>query len=165
MQLWFWHDVLLNTRPSLSSVRRGRNIATTAGPVDVNILALRILFACELRLNAESVGAEIVTLCLEHVRWEVLSPDAIVEGQGGGEGGCWDTPERALGDDVTPARLRLVDGLVEEVIKEQVLEVGVCAICLGDILKEDGSDDTATTPHQSDLWLLELPVVFLGGLE
>jgi hypothetical protein len=165
MQLWFWHDVLLNTRLSLSSVRRGRNVATTARPVDMNILALRVLFACKLGLNAEGVGSEIITLGLEHICWEVLSPDAVVEGQSGGEGGCWDAPKCALGDDVTPARLRLVDGLVEEVIKEQVLQVWVCAVGLRDILKEDGSDDTATTPHESDLGFLELPVVFLGGLE
>ena len=65
---------------------------------------------------------------------------------------------------LSPARLSLVDGLVEEVVEEQVLEVGVAAVGLGDVLKEDGADDAATTPHEGNFWLVQLPLVLLGGL-
>ncbi len=33
-----------------------------------------------------------------------------------------------------------------------------------DVLEEDGSDDAATTPHQGDFRLVQLPLVFLGSL-
>ena len=35
---------------------------------------------------------------------------------------------------------------------------------LGDVAKEDGSDDAATAPHQSDAGVVERPAVLLGGL-
>jgi hypothetical protein len=57
-----------------------------------------------------------------------------------------------------------VDSLVEEVVEEQVLEVGVGAVRLGDVLQEDGSDDAATAPHESNLGLVQLPLVLFGGL-
>lgn len=148
----------------LSIVRRSRNITATAGPVDVNVLALWVLLAGVFWLDAESVGTEVITLCLEEVGWEVLCPEAVVKGQSGGESWSWDTPEGTLGDDVSPAWLGLVDGVVEEIAEEQVLEIWVLAVCVGDVLEEDRSDDAATAPHEGDLWLVELPAVLLGGL-
>lgn len=148
----------------LSSVGGGGDVTATAGPVDVDVLALGVLLAGVLGLDAESVGTEVVTLGLEHVGGQVLGAVAVVEGQGGAEGRGGDTPEGTLGDNVTPAVLGLVDGLVEEVVKEQVLEVGVLAVGLGDLLEEDGADDAATAPHEGDLGLLELPAVVLGSL-
>lgn len=58
-----------------------------------------------------------------------------------------------------------MDGLVEEVVEEQVLEVCVGAVGGRDVLQEDGADDAATAPHEGDGWLVELPLVFLGGLQ
>ena len=130
----------------------------------MNVLALWVLLAGVFWLDAESVGTKVVTLCLEEVGWEVLCPEAVVEGQSGRESWSWDTPESAHGNDVSPAWLGLVDGVVEEVAEEQVLEVWVLAVGGGDVLEEDGSDDAATTPHEGDLWLVELPAVLLGGL-
>jgi hypothetical protein len=57
-----------------------------------------------------------------------------------------------------------VDSLVEEVIEKQVLEFGVAAISLGDVLQENGANDAATTPHERDFGLVQLPLVLLGGL-
>lgn len=57
-----------------------------------------------------------------------------------------------------------MDGLVEEVVEEQVLEVGVVAVCAGDVLEEHRADNATTTPHQSNRWLVELPAVLPGGL-
>lgn len=53
---------------------------------------------------------------------------------------------------------------VEEIIEEQVLQVRVGAVRLGDILEEDRADDAATAPHERDLGLVELPAVVLGGV-
>lgn len=57
-----------------------------------------------------------------------------------------------------------MDSLVEEVIKEQVLEVGVVAVGGSDVLQEDGSDDATSSPHQGNRGLVELPAVLLGSL-
>lgn len=148
----------------LSVVGRGRDVATTAGPVDVDVLANLVLLVGELRLDAEGVGTEVVTLGLEEVGGEVLGTVTVVEGQSGAEAGSGDTPEGALGDNVSPALLCVVDGLVEEVVEEEVLEVGVAAVGGSDVLEEDGADDAATAPHEGDLGLVELPAVLLGGL-
>ena len=76
-----------------------------------------------------------------------------------------------------------MDSLIEEIIKQKVLQVGVAAVTansvnvsttvreshrpylrLGDILKEDGADNATTTPHECNLGLVKLPLVFLCGL-
>jgi hypothetical protein len=44
------------------------------------------------------------------------------------------------------------------------LKVVIGAVCGGDILEEDGSDDTASTPHEGNRRLVELPLVLLGRL-
>ena len=131
----------------------------------MNVLALWVLLVGELWLDVEGVGTEVVTLGLEKVGWEVLSPVTVEEGEGGGEARSWDTPESTLGDNVSPAWLSVVDSLVEEVVKEKVLEVWVAAVGVGNVLQEDGTDDAATTPHEGDLWLVELPAVLTTGLK
>lgn len=130
----------------------------------MNVLALGVLLAGVLGLDAESVGTKVITLGLEKVGGEVLGAETVKEGKGGGECRSGDSPKSTLGDNVTPSWLCGVDGLVEEVVKEQVLEVWVGAVRLGDVLEEDGADDAASTPHEGDLRLLELPAVLLGGL-
>ena len=130
----------------------------------MNVLALGVLLARKLGLNAESMRAEVISLRLQQIGRQILRPDTIVERQGRAESGRRDPPEGALGDDVAPAGLRVVDSLVEEVVEEQVLEVRVGAVGLGDVLEEDGADDAAAAPHERDLGLLELPAVLLGGL-
>ena len=131
----------------------------------MNVLALWVLLVGELWLDAEGVGTEVVTLGLEKVGWEVLGPVTVEEGKGGGEARSWETPESTLGDDVSPAWLSLVNGLVEEIVEEEVLKVWVAAVGAGDVLQEDGTDNATTTPHEGDLWLVELPAVLTGGLE
>lgn len=130
--------------------------------MDVSVLL--VLLAGILGLDAESVGTEVVTLGLEQVGGEVLGAVAVEPRQGGGEGRGGDTEEGGLADNLAPAGLGLVDGLVEEVVEEKVLQVGLLAVGRGDVLEEDGADDAATTPHEGDGGLVELPVVLLGGL-
>lgn len=47
-----------------------------------------------------------------------------------------DSEKSALGDDVSPAGLGLVDGLVEEVVKEEVLQLRVLAEGGSDVLQD-----------------------------
>jgi len=131
----------------------------------VNVLALWVLLVGVLWLDAESVGTKVITLGLEKVGWQVLGPVTVVEGKGSAESRGGNTPESTLGDNVSPAGLGVVNGLVEEVVKEQVLEVWVLAVGGGNVLEEDGTDDATTTPHKGDLWLVELPAVLTTGLK
>lgn len=130
----------------------------------MDVLAFWVLVAGKLWLDAESVGTKVVTLGLEKVCWEVLSPVTVKEGKGGGEARGWDSPEGTLGNDVSPTWLGVVNSLVEEVVEQQVLELWVAAVGVGNVLQEDGADDATTTPHEGDLWLVQLPAVLTGGL-
>ena len=97
-------------------------------------LELGVLLA---RKDTEGVGTEVVTLRLENVRGDDLAAVAVEERQGGGERGHGDTPDDALRDNAPPAGLRLVDGLVEEVVEEQRLELGRLDVRRGDVAEED----------------------------
>lgn len=156
--------VLRKNKATLSNVGRGGHVTTTAGPVDVNVLALGVVLVGVLGLDAEGVGTEVVTLSLQQVGREVLGAVAVVEAEGSAEGRERDTPESRLADNISPAALSVVNGLVEEVVEQKVLEVGVVAVSVGDVLEEDGADDAATTPHEGNGGLVQLPAVLLSGL-
>jgi hypothetical protein len=131
----------------------------------VNVLAFWVFLTGKLWLNLEGVGTEVISLGLEKVGREVLGTVTIEPVKSGAESWGWDTEEGGLGDNVSPSWLCLVDSLVEEIIEEQVLKIWVLAVSGGDVLQENGSDDATTAPHESNGWLVELPFVFLGGLE
>jgi len=103
----------------------------------MDVLSFLVLGAGELWLDLECVSTKVISLGLEQVGWEILGTVTIEPAQGSGESGCWDTEKSSLGDNISPTRLSLVDGLVEEVAEEQVLEVVVCTVGGGDILQED----------------------------
>ena len=131
----------------------------------MRVLAFGVLLVGKFGLDEEGVGTEVVTLSLEQVGGQVLGAVSVVEAERGAEGRGRDTPQGALGDDVSPSRLSLLDGSVEELVEEQVFEIWVSAVCLGDVLQEDGADNATTTPHERDFGLVELPLVLLGGLD
>lgn len=101
---------------------------------------------------------KVAYLCLEDVRGDDLTPVAVEERQSSAEGRRRDTPEDGLSDDASPAGLRLVDGLVEEVVEEQRLKVGRLRVGGGDVTKENGLDDATTTPHAGDASVVQVPV-------
>lgn len=135
-----------------------------SSPVNVDILALRVVLVGVLGLDAEGMRTEVVTLSLQQVGRKVGAAVSVVEAEGSAEGRHWKTPQGSLADNVSPAVLGLVDGLVEEVIKQQVLQLGVLAVGIGDVLEEDGADDATATPHQGDGRLVQLPTVLLSRL-
>ena len=131
----------------------------------MDILALGKILVGEFGLDTEGVGTKVITLGLEQVGGQVLSAIAIVEAKRGSESGQRDTPESRFADDVSPAILGLVDSLSEKLIEQQVLEVGVVAVSIGDVLQENGTDNASTAPHEGNGGLVELPAVLLGGLK
>lgn len=58
----------------------------------------------------------------------------------------------------------MMDGLVEEVVEEEILEIRIGTIGRCDILEEDGANDTTSTPHEGNRRLVELPLVLFGRL-
>lgn len=153
-----------NVPAHLSLVRRRRHVTSASSPVNVDVGVGGVLLVRGLGLHLEGVGTKVIALRLEEVGREVLGAVAIEPRQGGAEARGGDTEEGGLGDDVSPAGLRGVDGLVEEVGEEEVLELRVRAVGVRDVLEEDGADDAAAAPHERDGRLVELPLVLLGGL-
>lgn len=131
----------------------------------MDVLANRVLVGSSLGLDSEGVGTEVVTLGLQQVGRQVLSAVTVEPRQSSGEGWGWDTELSSLGNNVSPAGLGLVDSLVEEVIEQQVLEIGVVAVSAGDVLQENGSDNATAAPHQGNGGLVQLPAVLLGSLQ
>lgn len=111
-----------------------------------------------------SVSTEVISLSLEKVSGELGGSVAIVERKSGGEGRSGDTPLDSLGNDDSPRGVGLLNGGLEEVVEEQVLEVGVVSVSLGDVSKENRSDDATTSPHEGDGGVVKLPAVGLSGL-
>lgn len=130
----------------------------------MNVLAVGVLVAGVLGLDVESVSTKVITLSLQQVGGQVLGAVTVEPRQGSGESGSRDTKLGRLGNNLSPAGLGLVDSLVEEVVEQQVGQVGLLAVGRGDVLEEDGADDAATTPHEGNGRLVELPAVLLGGL-
>lgn len=110
------------------------------------------------------MSTKVVPLCLEQVGWQVSGPVAVVEAEGCTERGCRDPPQSPLAHDVPPTILGVVDSLVEEIVEQEVLQVGILPIRLGDVFEEHGADDATATPHQSDGGLVQLPPVFFSRL-
>lgn len=103
----------------------------------MDILGFGVFLAGMLRLDAEGVGAEVVTLSLEQVGGKVLGAVSVVETQGSAESRSGDTPKGSLAYNVSPAFLGVVDRLGEERVEQQILEIWVVAVGVGDVLQED----------------------------
>lgn len=114
-----------------------RYVTASAGPIDVVILTFRILLAGILGLDSERVGTKVISLRLQKICWEVFGTVSIIPAESSAESGRRYTPQRALANNVSPAVLSLVDGFVEEVVEQQVLEVWVFTVCRSNVLQEN----------------------------
>lgn len=130
----------------------------------MDILSFGVFLRGAFGLDQEGMGTEVIPLSLEEVSWQVVGAISVVEAERRREGRSRDTPQSGLANDITPSGLSFVDGLGEEVVKQQIFEFWVVAVCVGDVLQEDGANNATTTPHQRNGWLVQLPVVFFGGL-
>lgn len=131
----------------------------------MNVLTLLELLIGKLWLDVEGVGTKVITLSLEKVGGEVLGAVTVEPVQGSGESWGWDTESSSLSNNVSPSWLSLVDSLVEEIVKQKILKIWVGSVGVGDILQENGSDNASSTPHESNGWLVELPLVLGGSLD
>ena len=113
-----------------------RYVTASAGPIDVIILTFRILPARILGFNSECVSTEVISLCLQKICWEVFRAVAVIPAKSSAESGRRYTPQRALADNISPAVLSLVNGFVEEVVEQQVLELWILPVCGSDVLQE-----------------------------
>lgn len=148
----------------LCVVGGGRHVSTTTSPVDVDMLACLVLLVGVFGLDQEGVGTEVITLSLKQVGGQILGAVTIEEGQSGAECRHRDTSLDSIRNNISPAFLSLVDSLVEEVVEEQVLKIRLRTVSSGDILEEDRSNNAATTPHERNGRLVQLPAVLLGSL-
>ena len=106
--------------------------AAVAGPVGVEELAARLVDALV------GVGAEVVALGLEQVGGQALGAVAVVEGERGGEGGRGHADLDGVDDGLAPACLVLVHSAREEIVEQQVGEVGILVEGGLDVAEEDG---------------------------
>lgn len=128
------------------------------------VLALWEFRVSVFRLDLEGMGAEVITLGLEQVGREILRAVSVIEAQGRTESWCGNAPFGALSYNVSPTFLSVMNGFVEEVIKQQVLEIRVLPISACNVLEEDGANDAASSPHECDRGLVQFPAVFFGSL-
>lgn len=133
------------------------------GPVDVNGLTNLQVVVGLLWNNLEGVGTKVISLGLQQVGWQVGSSVTIVEGESSGESWCWDTVLSSERHSLSPAGLGLGNGISEELVEQQVLQLWVLLEGLCDFTEEDGSDDTTTSPHEGNCWEVEVPLVLLSS--
>lgn len=114
----------------------------------MDILAFWIFLAGIFRLDLEGVGSEVISLCLKQVGRQVLCAIAVKPAEGSAESWSWYAEKCSLRHDISPAWLSLVNSLVEEAVEEKVLEIWIVSVRRSDILQENGSNDTASTPHE-----------------
>jgi len=130
-------DLISFSGPS-SIVGGGADTATGSGPVGVVILA--------------GLGSQLVGVCtkkvperLQEVGGEIGSAVAIEKGQGGAE--CWgrETSNHRVSDDPPPALLAVLQGLDEEGVKQEALEVRILVKGLLDVSQELAAVQAITT--------------------
>jgi hypothetical protein len=130
----------------------------------MDILAFWVFLAGKFGLNLKGVCPKVISLCLKQVGGQILGAIAVEPAEGSTESWSWYAKKCSLRDDISPAWLSLVDSLVEEVVKEKILEIWILSIRCSDILQENGSNDTASTPHECNRGLVKFPFVFLSSL-
>ena len=86
------------------------------------------------------VRAEVVPLRLDEVGREPLAAIPVVERQRRGEAGGGHAQLDGGGDDLAPGGLAVVDGALEEVVQEEVVQLGVLVEGLLDVAQEDGAE-------------------------
>src|SRR5581483_2526760 len=155
------HDCTAMLRPSWSGdsgvVGRRRDASAAAGPVGVEELPARLVYALV------GVSTEEVALGLQEIRWKTASPVAVEEGECCGEGRHGNAELHALDDGTPPGALVLVDGRGEEVIEEEILELGIFVVGFLDLAEELAADNAAAAPHERDATHVEVPALLFAG--
>src|SRR4051812_46082590 len=125
------------------------------GPVDVEELSARLV------QTLVGVRAKVVALGLEQVGGQTGRAVTVVVRKGGAERRRRHATLGCERNNLAPIFLRLFHRLVEVGIKEQIGEVRIAGIGLGDLLQKGRANDTTAAPDLRDLAEVESPVVFL----
>ena len=106
------------------------------------------------------VRTEVVALRLDQVRRQYRRTVAVVVGDRGGEGWRRDTVLHGVSHHVTQRLLVLVSDLLEVWRQQQVGDIGIRRVSVGDLLQELGADDAAGAEDLGDFAVVQIPVIF-----
>lgn len=106
-----------------------------------------------------SMRTKIVTLCTDQVRRQNSSTVAVVIGNRCGEGRNRNTVLYCISNDITQRLLVVIGNLLEVRSQQQVSDLRIFGISIGDFLQELRTDDAASTENLRDFAVVQIPVV------
>lgn len=106
-----------------------------------------------------SMCTEIVTLCPDQVRRQNSGTVAVVIGNRSSESRNRDTVQYRISNDITQRLLVVIGDLLEVRGQQQVSDLRIFGICIGDFLQELRTDDAASTENLRDFAVVQIPVV------
>lgn len=106
-----------------------------------------------------SMCTEIVTLCTDQVRRQNSGTVAIVIGNRSGEGRNRDTVLYRISNDITQRLLVIIGNLLEVRSQQQVSDLRIFGISIGNFLQELRTNDAASTENLRDFAVVQIPVV------
>ncbi|VDZ65112.1 Uncharacterised protein [Serratia odorifera] len=109
-----------------------------------------------------SVRTEVVALRLDQVRRQHRRTVAVIVGDGSGEGWRRDTVLYRIGNHITQRLLVFVGDLLEVRRQQQVGDVGIFCVGIGDLLQELRTNDAAGAEDLGDFAVVQIPVIFFG---
>jgi len=98
-------------------------------------------------------------LDLDEFGGETLRAVSVVEGEGSAESGGGHSEEGALGHHLAPRGLARVHGVHEELVHQQIAQLGVLVEGVLDVAEESTADDAAAAPHERDAAVVQVPAV------
>lgn len=102
---------------------------------------------------------EVVTLCLNQVRWENGSTIAVIVCHRSGEGRNRDTVLHRVRNNITQRLLIFVSNLLEVRRQQKVRDTCIFSISIGDFLQELSANDTTGTEDLRNLTVVQIPVI------
>ena len=106
-----------------------------------------------------SIRTEIVTLCPDQVRRQNSGTVAVIIGNRSGEGRNRDTVLYRISDDIAQRLLVVIGNLFEVRSQQQVSDLRIFGISIGDFLQELRTDDATSTENLRDFAVIQIPVV------
>lgn len=107
-----------------------------------------------------SMCTEIVTLCLDQVCRQNSGTVAVIIGNRSGEGRNRDTVLYCISNDIAQRLLIVIGDLLKVRSQQQVSDLRIFGVCIGDFLQELRTDDAASTENLRDFAVVQIPVVF-----
>src|SRR5690554_1239545 len=142
---------------ALYIVGRGGSISAMSRPVSMEELTPWTVYTFILMCT------KIITLRLKEVCRQSLTAESVEVVKCRSKRRYGNTVHYGCGTDPAPALLSCLHSLLEERIKQQVLQCRVVVKRLLDISQKTGTDDASTAPHQCDTAIIEVPAILPGS--